>query len=102
MDGRNNVLQVMWFSTPGWSTSLWRLGRVIIAMLVARIVSNARALYSIHPRRTFHRCVGDGASREASKARRPGVAGANSAPDNVKSAGWWTATLATSSRLSRL
>ena len=77
MDGRNSVLQVTWFSTPGWSTSLWGLGRVIIAMLVATTVSNACALYGILPRLTFHRFPGEEATGEASKLRWPGVDGSN-------------------------
>ena len=128
---KNGVLQVTWFQHPGWSTRVRRLGRGIIAMLVVMIVSNARALYGIQPRRTFHRFAGgEGIQRgvKSEMARggwdeffaeqcRVGWVVADDVDMRVwhgrrisvrtcTSSGhernWWTATLATSSRLSRL
>ena len=68
MDSRNSVLQVTWFQHPGWSTRVWRLGRVMIAVLVATMVNNARALYGIQPRRTFHRFAGEEVSGPCEEA----------------------------------
>ena len=92
VDGRDGVLQIMRFQHPRMEHEGVEIGEgdhrsagSDDSQQRARCVASSQDA----PLTVF---TGEEASREASKLRWPGVAGASSSPNRVESAGWWWMT----------
>ena len=92
VDGRDGVLQITWFQHPRVEHEGVEIGEGDHRSAGSDDSQQRARCVASSQDAPFTVFTGEEASREASKLRWPGVAGASSSPNRVESAGWWWMT----------